>query len=296
MEAEEVYVLVEYGFEYRAKDGSVVSIQPNERYVLLGRTNQHWWHVRRDGDTRPFYVPAQYVKELPPMAAPQPLYHDMAPYGHPQHRENAKGRRDGFCLSIPLGFLCPHPYGVPASPSLCVFFVPIPVGFWSLHPQQSLGDLGHRGIWGWGLPPILGLDVPIGAVGTGSACNGCWMWGCRISPVPPLPSPPSYPCRALRTPQWRCSGAGCGAGCWVRYPLCDTAQRGHGVRPSRRCYGAKRGRKGLTGKRRQLRPCGAGGTWGGRGAGGSHPTASSAHQVSEEGPFGGVRCVGWVWG
>ncbi|XP_015741024.1 rho GTPase-activating protein 27 isoform X2 [Coturnix japonica] len=108
------------------------------------------------------------------------------------------------------------------------------------------------------------------------------MWGCRISPVPPLPSPPSYPCRALRTPQWRCSGAGCGAGCWVRYPLCDTAQRGHGVRPSRRCYGAKRGRKGLTGKRRQLRPCGAGGTWGGRGAGGSHPTASSAHQEPDD--------------
>uniref|UniRef100_A0A803YQ27 SH3 domain-containing protein n=1 Tax=Meleagris gallopavo TaxID=9103 RepID=A0A803YQ27_MELGA len=70
MEAEEVYVLVEYGFEYRTKDGTVVSIHPNERYVLLGRTNEHWWHVRRSGDARPFYVPAQYVKELPPMAAP----------------------------------------------------------------------------------------------------------------------------------------------------------------------------------------------------------------------------------
>ncbi|XP_051499710.1 rho GTPase-activating protein 27-like, partial [Apus apus] len=71
--AEEALVLVEYGFEYRAKDGTLVSIKPNERYVLLKRTNHHWWHVRRSGDARPFYIPAQYVKELPPMAAPAPL-------------------------------------------------------------------------------------------------------------------------------------------------------------------------------------------------------------------------------
>ncbi|XP_072212547.1 rho GTPase-activating protein 27 isoform X2 [Excalfactoria chinensis] len=84
MEAEEVYVLVEYGFEYRAKDGTLVSIQPNERYLLLGRTNEHWWHVRRSGDARPFYVPAQYVKELPPMAAPQPLYpEEVESYRYP---------------------------------------------------------------------------------------------------------------------------------------------------------------------------------------------------------------------
>ncbi|XP_021233444.1 rho GTPase-activating protein 27-like isoform X3 [Numida meleagris] len=104
MEAEEVYVLVEYGFEYRTKDGTVVSIHPNERYVLLGRTNEHWWHVRRSGDARPFYVPAQYVKELPPMAAPQPLYpeemgSDLESYGYPRLRadprpaETSKGRR-----------------------------------------------------------------------------------------------------------------------------------------------------------------------------------------------------------
>ncbi|KAM9174824.1 rho GTPase-activating protein 27 isoform 1-T1 [Mergus octosetaceus] len=72
---EEVYVLVEYGFEYRAKDGTLVSIKPNERYVLLKRTNDHWWHVRKSRDTRPFYIPAQYVKELPPIASPAPLYH-----------------------------------------------------------------------------------------------------------------------------------------------------------------------------------------------------------------------------
>ncbi|KAM8795417.1 rho GTPase-activating protein 27 [Eudromia elegans] len=72
--AEPVHVLVEHGFEYRAKDGTLVSIKPNERYVLLRRTNRHWWHVRRSGDARPFYIPAQYVKELPPMAAPAPRH------------------------------------------------------------------------------------------------------------------------------------------------------------------------------------------------------------------------------
>ncbi|XP_054080648.1 rho GTPase-activating protein 27 isoform X2 [Rissa tridactyla] len=71
--AEEALVLVEYGFEYRAKDGTLVSIKPNERYVLLKRTNHHWWHVKRSGDARPFYIPAQYVKELPPIASPAPL-------------------------------------------------------------------------------------------------------------------------------------------------------------------------------------------------------------------------------
>ncbi|XP_074892975.1 rho GTPase-activating protein 27 isoform X3 [Buteo buteo] len=78
--AEEALVLVEYGFEYRAKDGTLVSIKPNERYVLLKRTNHHWWHVKKSGDTRPFYIPAQYVKELPPIAAPAPL--DPPPPGH----------------------------------------------------------------------------------------------------------------------------------------------------------------------------------------------------------------------
>lgn len=78
--AEEALVLVEYGFEYRAKDGTLVSIKPNERYVLLKRTNHHWWHVKRSGDARPFYIPAQYVKELPPIATPAPL--NPSPQGY----------------------------------------------------------------------------------------------------------------------------------------------------------------------------------------------------------------------
>ncbi|CAN2389831.1 SH3 domain binding [Pristimantis euphronides] len=58
------YVLVEHGFEYTAKDGSVIRIKPHERYVLLRRTNEHWWQVCRDHKSKPFYIPAKYVKVL----------------------------------------------------------------------------------------------------------------------------------------------------------------------------------------------------------------------------------------
>ncbi|MEE6524025.1 hypothetical protein FKM82_023214, partial [Ascaphus truei] len=58
------FVLVEHEFEYTAKDGRVISIKPNERYILLKRTNDHWWHVCPSNQARPFYIPAKYVKVL----------------------------------------------------------------------------------------------------------------------------------------------------------------------------------------------------------------------------------------
>ncbi|XP_062872129.1 rho GTPase-activating protein 27 isoform X2 [Trichomycterus rosablanca] len=66
-------VLVEFGYEYlNEEDGSTVSIKPNERYTLLSKTNDHWWHVCKDESTKPFYIPAKYVKELP-STFPSPL-------------------------------------------------------------------------------------------------------------------------------------------------------------------------------------------------------------------------------
>lgn len=62
-------VLVQYDFDYTAKDGRLVSIKPNESYILVSKTNEHWWRVRRDQCSRPFYVPAQYVKEIPDRSA-----------------------------------------------------------------------------------------------------------------------------------------------------------------------------------------------------------------------------------
>uniref|UniRef100_A0A3P8SJ31 Rho GTPase activating protein 27, like n=1 Tax=Amphiprion percula TaxID=161767 RepID=A0A3P8SJ31_AMPPE len=65
-------VLVEFEYEYEGRDGELVSIKPNERYVLLAKTNAHWWQVRKDAVSKPFYIPAKYVKELPP-DFPSPL-------------------------------------------------------------------------------------------------------------------------------------------------------------------------------------------------------------------------------
>ncbi|KAM7387664.1 hypothetical protein PAMA_010008 [Pampus argenteus] len=65
-------VLVEFQYEYQGRDGALVSIKPNERYILLAKTNEHWWQVRGDGGSRPFYIPAKYVRELP-LDFPSPL-------------------------------------------------------------------------------------------------------------------------------------------------------------------------------------------------------------------------------
>ncbi|TRY96479.1 hypothetical protein DNTS_031531 [Danionella cerebrum] len=65
-------VLVEFEYEYEGRDGQMVCIKPNERYILLAKTNDHWWHVCKDDRAKPFYIPARYVKELPPNI-PSPL-------------------------------------------------------------------------------------------------------------------------------------------------------------------------------------------------------------------------------
>ncbi|CAL8301429.1 unnamed protein product [Merluccius merluccius] len=65
-------VLVEFQYDYQDRDGTWISIKPNERYALLAKTNAHWWQVRCRPDSKPFYIPAKYVRELPP-AIPSPL-------------------------------------------------------------------------------------------------------------------------------------------------------------------------------------------------------------------------------
>ncbi|XP_071320072.1 rho GTPase-activating protein 27-like isoform X2 [Trachinotus anak] len=65
-------VLVEFEYEYQGRDGVPVSIKPNERYILLAKTNDHWWQVQSDSSSKPFYIPAKYVKELP-VDFPSPL-------------------------------------------------------------------------------------------------------------------------------------------------------------------------------------------------------------------------------
>ncbi|XP_069770564.1 rho GTPase-activating protein 12b isoform X4 [Narcine bancroftii] len=66
------YIEVEYDYEYEAKDRKI-SIKPGERYILLKKTNDDWWQVKKDDSPKPFYLPAQYVKELPRKALMPPV-------------------------------------------------------------------------------------------------------------------------------------------------------------------------------------------------------------------------------
>ncbi|XP_072417898.1 rho GTPase-activating protein 27-like isoform X2 [Chiloscyllium punctatum] len=66
-----VFVQVEFDYEY-TRDGRLISIKQNERYILVSRTNANWWYVKKDSHSKAFYLPAQYVRELPPEAPASP--------------------------------------------------------------------------------------------------------------------------------------------------------------------------------------------------------------------------------
>ncbi|XP_077591943.1 rho GTPase-activating protein 12b isoform X5 [Stigmatopora nigra] len=59
----QVHVEVEYDYEYKAKD-KTITIRQGESYMLVKKTNEDWWQVRKDEGTKAFYVPAQYVREV----------------------------------------------------------------------------------------------------------------------------------------------------------------------------------------------------------------------------------------
>ncbi|XP_078008283.1 rho GTPase-activating protein 12 isoform X11 [Phascolarctos cinereus] len=68
----QVYIEVEYDYEYEAKDKKIV-IKQGERYILVKKTNDDWWQVKPDENSKAFYVPAQYVKEVSRKALMPPV-------------------------------------------------------------------------------------------------------------------------------------------------------------------------------------------------------------------------------
>uniref|UniRef100_A0A8D2LNS1 Rho GTPase activating protein 27 n=1 Tax=Varanus komodoensis TaxID=61221 RepID=A0A8D2LNS1_VARKO len=150
----QTYVLVEYAFEYTSKDGRFISIKPNERYMLLRRTNDHWWHVRKSKEARPFYIPAKYVKELGPRL---PEYEYQFVTAPPESTRST--------LSGSHGSLKPSHTRGPASP-----LVDYRLSAEHMRPTMSLDDLarftphgqkgtGNSGLYktaSWGHPlPLL---------------------------------------------------------------------------------------------------------------------------------------------
>ncbi|XP_058274439.1 rho GTPase-activating protein 12-like isoform X2 [Hemibagrus wyckioides] len=57
------YIEVEYDYEYKSKD-RMITIKQGECYLLVKKTNEDWWQVRKEEGSKPFYVPAQYVREV----------------------------------------------------------------------------------------------------------------------------------------------------------------------------------------------------------------------------------------
>nr|XP_033791949.1 rho GTPase-activating protein 9 isoform X5 [Geotrypetes seraphini] len=56
-----------YDYQYKAMDGRIIVIKEGDFFVLLRKSNEDWWQVRRLGDVKkakPMYIPAAYVTEV----------------------------------------------------------------------------------------------------------------------------------------------------------------------------------------------------------------------------------------
>lgn len=118
----QVYIEVEYDYEYKSKD-RIISIHQGECYMLIKKTNEDWWQVKRDEGSKPFYVPAQYVREVRKalMPPPKPLPHPpAAAKGKPanldlqnQPAENLQRRESDFRRSPSAQTAASEHFGVP---------------------------------------------------------------------------------------------------------------------------------------------------------------------------------------
>lgn len=185
----DVYVLVEHPFEYTGKDGRRVAIQPNERYRLLRRSTEHWWHVRSEPGGRPFYLPAQYVRELPALghpapapqpparlpgpADPEPLSYDYrfvrasAPAGLDGAPAEPGGRAGSMCGLARRGAASQRRSLAPCLPA-CLYTRPMA----PVRPAQSLDDLART------------AAPPAGLLGSGGSLKACSVAGSWLCPRP----------------------------------------------------------------------------------------------------------------
>ncbi|XP_077580482.1 rho GTPase-activating protein 12-like isoform X4 [Stigmatopora nigra] len=89
----QVYIEVEYDYEYKSKD-RLIAIHQGECYMLVQKTNEDWWKVRREEGSKAFYVPAQYVKEVRKALMPPPKtlpHHPVSTGTTPPHHPVSAG-------------------------------------------------------------------------------------------------------------------------------------------------------------------------------------------------------------
>lgn len=73
-----VFIEVEYDYEYEYKNKKII-IRQGERYILIKKSNEDWWQVKKDENDKPLYVPAQYVKEVGRKALMPPIKPGVLP-------------------------------------------------------------------------------------------------------------------------------------------------------------------------------------------------------------------------
>uniref|UniRef100_A0AAX7T776 Rho GTPase activating protein 12a n=1 Tax=Astatotilapia calliptera TaxID=8154 RepID=A0AAX7T776_ASTCA len=80
----QIYIEVEYDYEYKFKD-RLIKIQQGECYMLVKKSNEDWWQVKKEEASKAFYVPAQYVREVRKalMPPPKPILHLPSATGNP---------------------------------------------------------------------------------------------------------------------------------------------------------------------------------------------------------------------
>lgn len=80
----QIYIEVEYDYEYKFKD-RLIKIQQGECYMLVKKSNEDWWQVKKEESSKAFYVPAQYVREVRKalMPPPKPILHLPSATGNP---------------------------------------------------------------------------------------------------------------------------------------------------------------------------------------------------------------------
>ncbi|XP_066441068.1 rho GTPase-activating protein 12 isoform X1 [Eleutherodactylus coqui] len=73
-----VFIEVEYDYEYEYKNKKII-IKQGERYILIKKSNEDWWQVKKDENAKPLYVPAQYVREVGRKALMPPIKQGVLP-------------------------------------------------------------------------------------------------------------------------------------------------------------------------------------------------------------------------